>query len=71
MPDWAKEIAKALMSGLIAGLATAGTALVGDQVITAAEGVAIAFATVTSIYGVYWTPDSMSPLRKALRDSQK
>jgi hypothetical protein len=71
IPDWVKEIAKAITSGALAGIATATTALVGDGRIDTIEALAIAAAVIVNGYGVWQMPDSMSPLRKALRNSQK
>lgn len=50
-------IAKALTGAIIAALAAAGTALVGDQHIDAGEGVAVAIAFFTALYGVWQIPN--------------
>jgi hypothetical protein len=71
IPDWVKEIAKAIVAGALAGIATATTALVGDGQIDTIEALAIASAVLVNGYGVWQMPDSMSPLRKALRASRR
>lgn len=71
MPQWVKDVAKALSSAALAGIAAATTALVGDGKISAVEWLAIAAAVIYGGYGTYWTPDSMSPLRKAINNGSK
>ena len=69
LPQWVQDITKAFAGAALAGLAAASTALVGDGRIEVVEWLTIAAAVIGGGYGVWQTPDSMSPLRKALRKS--
>jgi hypothetical protein len=70
MPPWVKEIAKALSGGALSGIAAATTALVGDGVIDRIEWLTIAAAAIGAGYGVWQTPDSMTPMRRALKNAR-
>jgi len=70
MPRWVKEIAKALSGGALSGIAAATTALVGDGVIDRIEWLTIAAAAIGAGYGVWQTPDSMTTMRKALKNAR-
>jgi hypothetical protein len=70
VPQWIKDIAKAFSGGALAGIAAATTALVGDGKIDTLEWLAVAAAIIYGGYGVWQTPDSMSPMRKALKNAK-
>ena len=71
VPQWILDMTKALVGGALAGLAAATTALVSDGVIATVEWLTIAAAVIGGGYGVWQMPDSMSPLRRALKASRK
>lgn len=52
-----QEYAKAIVGGILAGLAVLGTAL-ADDVVTAAEWVNVAVATLTVFAGVFGLPNA-------------
>lgn len=70
VPQWIMDMTKAFVGGALSGLAAATTALVGDGVIATVEWLTIAAAVIGGGYGVWQTPDSMTPFRRALRNSK-
>lgn len=70
VPQWVQDITKAFSGGALAGIAAASTALL-DGKIDQVEWLAIAAAVIYGGYGVWQTPDSMSPMRKALKNSRR
>lgn len=57
MPQWAKEIAKALVGAGLAALGTAGVAIL-DNHIDGGEWIAIATATLASLAAVWYVPNA-------------